>query len=184
MKLSSRLRPPRLFRYGLAGLLLFTACSIEDSLPAPDCSDGGSGLIVAQSVPTASSVPCFDGLPDGWETSSVEISQVGTTIRFDSDRAGRSAAELRFSEECETGPAVQTSTGPNDSTRWEYIERVVPGLRAERYHLFDGGCLRWIFDFNDGAPAGLAVELADNLALLTRAELNQNIRDSFIDEEL
>ena len=65
-----------------------TACSVSETMPMSDCVNGGSSLIVAQSVPTADYVPCLDPLPAGWEKESVEIDQDGTVMTFNSDRAG------------------------------------------------------------------------------------------------
>jgi len=159
-------------------------CSVEQATPYPDCQTGESGLITAQSVPTADLIPCLDSLPEGWRAVNVAIGHSGTVVRFDSDRAGEGAARLEYHDACDIGRAVTVPDDQEDAAAFEYIERLEPGLRAEKYYVFDGGCVWWSFDFDDDVSAVLAVELDDRLTLLTRDALNENIAESFIDEEL
>lgn len=181
----------RTFRHALAataltvvGSLVAGGCSVQETLPAPDCFEGGSGLIVAQSVPTADLVPCLNGLPDGWALDSVTVNQDGTVVRLDSDRAGDEAALLRFVEVCDLGEAIPVPGGLEGAERFELIERVERGFRASRFYVFPGGCAWWEFDFAPGVTSALSVELGDRLQLISRVSLNEGIRESFIDEEL
>jgi hypothetical protein len=164
--------------------LLASACSVEEVLSVPDCQTGGSAFIVAQSVPTGDLVPCFNPLPAGWEVTSVKINQDGSVFRMDSDRAGDDAAVLRYAERCDLDDAVSIPSDQDGADGFEYIERIEPGFRAERYFVFNGGCVWWEFDFDDDAQSGLAIELDNSLVLVTRESLNQSMRESFIDEEL
>lgn len=179
---------PRLRRWATTGALLaggasIAGCSIEDAQPIPDCLEGDSTSIVAQSVPTAQLVPCFDPLPAGWDVENVRIDQEGTIIRFDSDRAGDDAAIFRYADTCELGQAVSAPSEHEGAERYEHIERIDPGFRAQRYYVFEGGCIWWQFDFDDEATAALSIELGDRLRIVTRDDFNDAIRD-FIDEPL
>lgn len=169
----------------LCGLLvLLGSCSVERALPAPDCVRGESGLIVAQSVPGAELVPCLTTLPVGWSVDTVSITEDGTAIVFDSDRAGDNAARLRYDTACEPGDAVSIPSGMAGVLAFEYIERLEPGFRGSRFFRFDGGCVWWRFDFDVGVSAALSIELGNALTLLSRDAINDSIRESFIDEEL
>jgi hypothetical protein len=168
----------------LTVVLIGVACSTEQAMPLPDCFEGGSGLIVAQSVPSADYVPCTEGLPTGWSKASVEIDQDGTVITFDSDRAGTSAARLHFAEICDVGDAVLVPSDKEETVRFDRPERLEPGFREQRYYVFLGGCVWWEFDFDDGVAASLSIELADRVDLISRVDINEGIRQSFIDEEL
>jgi len=161
-----------------------SACSVEEVLPLPNCVDGESALIVAQSVPTAEWIPCLESLPPGWEKTTVNVDEDGTVITFDSDRAGSNAAVVHYFETCELGDSVQVSSEYPNAARFEFIEQVTPGFRATRRYVFEGGCLTWEFDFDDGAPSALSILLVDAFTLYSRADLNENIRTSFIDAEL
>jgi hypothetical protein len=168
----------------VAVLVGAVACSVEEALPAPDCVEGDSALIVAQSVPSAEFVPCLDPLPDGWTVDTVSIDQDGTVIRFDSDRAGSGAAELRYAGTCDVHDAVAVPSEIDGAARFDRPERLEPGFREQRFYVFTGGCVWWEFDFVAGASATLSVGLGDGLELVSRAALNESIRESFIDEEL
>jgi hypothetical protein len=168
----------------VAFLMVAASCSIEDQQGAPRCADGNTSAIAIQSVPTAELVPCFDPLPDGWSVDDVKIDQDGTVIRFDSDRAGDDAAIFHYAETCEPGDAAFVPSEHDGADRYEFIERVDPGFRSQRYYTFEGGCMWWEFDFDNDATAALSIELGDRLVVVTRDAVNESIRESFIDEDL
>lgn len=174
-----------LVRVGLVigSLVALTACSVEQALPPPRC-DGGSSLIVAQSVPTGELIPCFTGLPEGWSFSSVAVDQDGTVVRLDHDRAGTNAANLRYDPSCPIDVAVGVPSSFEGVARFDNIERLQPGFRARIHYQFEGGCVTWIFDFDKDASATESVALEDVLDLVSRDALNDGIREDFMDAEL
>ena len=173
-------------------LALLTGCSVRETLDAPACLTGSSGLITAQSVPGATLVPCLDPLPTGWDVETVQIDQDGTKIVMDSDRAGDAAAVFRFVADCDVGPAISTPTDQVESVtsqridtqRFDHVEEVSPSFREDRYYLFDGGCVWWRFDFDQHVTSTLSVDLGNSLRFITRTALNVNVRESFIDAEI
>lgn len=167
----------------MIGLAVLTACSPRDAMDPPRC-DNGALLVAAQSVPTAELIPCFTGLPDGWSVSTVQVDQDGTVVRLDSDRAGATAATLRFVERCEPGRAVSVPSDLEGAERFDDIERLEPGFRARTFYVYDGGCVTWRFDFDSGASATESVAIEGAVTLVSRDDLNANVRDTFIDEEL
>ena len=165
-------------------VLLAGACSVEQAIGAPNCSEGGSALVVAQSVPTASQIPCLDPLPDGWEVATVNVNQDRTVITLDSDRAGDGAAILRFAHRCDITEAVQAPSDLPAADRYDSITSAAPSFEGARYYVFPGGCVSWTFDFDSGASATEAIAVAGALMLVSREDFNAIIRDSFIDEEI
>ena len=170
-------------------LLLVTAvaaCSVEETMPEPSCEGRrrGSEIIVTQSVPTASLVPCFNGLPDGWDVTSVRVNQDGTRIGLDSDRAGEGAATLRFVDGCDPGLSIEVPSDKRGAASYSYVEQVVPSFRERLFYVFEGGCVIWEFDFDKEVSSTLAVELDESLDLVTRDFVNRNIAENFIDEEV
>ena len=159
-------------------------CSVENTLPPPYCFESGSGLIVAQSVPTASQIPCFGDLPTGWTFGSVLVNEEQTVVRLDSDRVGDGAAVLRLEERCDTTGAVVSPSDQPAAERYDLIERLQPGLRAEQFYVFPGGCVWWTFDFDSGTSATEAVAVDDALELVSRVAINEGLRETFIDEEI
>lgn len=141
-------------------------------------------LIAAQSVPTAQMLPCFTPLPLGWEVETVDITQDGTTIRFDSDRAGHHAAKLVFAETCDITGAAQQPGNQEDVERFALTEQVEPRLRARSFHVFDGGCVTWSFEFGNDVPRSEVDELGETVVLVPRSVVADDVAESFIDREL
>lgn len=159
-------------------------CAVDEVMPAPHCTGSSSVLIAAQSVPDAHLVPCLERLPDGWAVSAVSIDQNETIVRFDSDRAGDDAAVLRYGSSCDVTAATPSASDIAQTERFDEIRRLDPGFRAVRTYVFPGGCISWTFDFADDASATESVAIGNALSMITRRELNEQIRESFLDEEL
>ena len=170
----------------VAAAILATGCALDEALPMSNCDTGGSGLIAAQSVPTAEYVPCLTQLPTGWERQTVRVDQDGMMITLDSDRAGESAARLLYRDSCDVADAVPMPSflSFQGTRRYDRVERLEPGFREQRYYVFDGGCVWWEFDFDDGVSATLAVELGDRLELISREQLSQNVSEDFMEVDL
>jgi hypothetical protein len=199
---------------GLATLFVLASCSVEQTLPPPNCFTNGTGLIVAQSVRSASQVPCLLDLPTGWAVATVQVNEHHSVITLDSDRAGDGAAVLRLEEACDVTDAVsapsdlialgedldidiedneeleklfdsiESEAPPKPAERFDLIERVQPSFRAERFYVFPGGCVSWTFDFDEGTSATESVSIGNALALMSRQKLQDNVREGFIDEEI
>ncbi|MDX2378199.1 MAG: hypothetical protein QNM02_00385 [Acidimicrobiia bacterium] len=178
------LRRTAIITGSIAAGLLAVACSVQETIPAPGCVDGASGLIMAQSVPTASQLPCFTQLPDGWKVVTVNVNQDRTVVTLDSDRAGDGAAVLRFEERCDVGEAVPAPGHLGSAQRYDLVVSAAPSFEGRRYYVFPGGCVWWAFDFDSGTSATEAVALAEALVLISREDLNASVRESFIDEEI
>jgi len=187
---------------GLATLFVLVSCSVEQTLPPPNCSTGGTVLIVAQSVRSASQVPCLLDLPTGWTVATVQVNEHHSVVTLDSDRAGEGAAVLRLEEACDVTDAVSAPNDlialeeddlgmdidaeapPKPAERFDLIERVQPSFRAERFYVFPGGCVSWTFDFDEGTSATESVSIGNALVLTSRQELQEGVSEGFIDEEI
>jgi hypothetical protein len=179
----------RTITISLCLMAALAACSVSETIGHPSCfgdghGDASSGLIAAQSVPTATLLPCFDDLPAGWEVNTVDITQAGTTVVIDSDRAGFTAASLRYLSECDVGDAIATPSDDDRTERFELIRQVSPRFQEDRFYLFEGGCIWWNFDFDVGVPSAMSVELENSLQLIDRDDFNDGLRESFVDEDL
>src|SRR5215207_8780608 len=64
---------------------------------APDCGTGRLLILVAQSVPDATQVPCIATLPAGWEQGSVHVKRHRATFSLDSDLGGDEAVKVTLS---------------------------------------------------------------------------------------
>lgn len=164
--------------------ILVASCSVQDATPSPSCAEGGSVLIAAQSVPSAQMLPCFTQLPLGWEVETVDITQDGTTIRFDSDRAGNQAAKLVFAESCDVTGAAEQPNEQDGVERFTLTEQVDPTLRARSFHVFDGGCATWTFEFGNDVPRTEINQLDATMVLVPRQVVGDDLVQTFVDREL
>lgn len=187
---------------GLATLFVLVSCSVQQTLPPPTCFSGGTHLIVAQSVRSASQIPCLLDLPTGWTVDTVLVNEHHSVVTLDSDRAGEGAAVLRLEEACDVTDAVSAPSDlialeeadlgldidpdppPTRVERFDLIEQVQPSFRAKRFYVFPGGCVSWTFDFDEGASATESVLIGNALALFSRQNLQDMVREGFIDEEI
>ena len=187
---------------GLATLLVPVSCSVQQTLPPPTCFSGGTHLIVAQSVRSASQIPCLLDLPTGWTVATVQVNEHHSVVTLDSDRAGEGAAVLRLEEACDVTDAVLAPSDlialeeadlgleidpdapPNRVERFDLIEQVQPSFRAERFYVFPGGCVSWTFDFDEGASATESLSIGNALVLTSRQVLQEGVREGFVDEEI
>jgi len=105
------------------------------------CTDMEPQLLLAQSVPSASLVPCIEFLPAGWSLGEVAVNDGRSVITLDHDRAGTSAVVVRMAAACETiGPAEVPSREPG-VRRFVRVEPLAGAFSATWYDHFPGGCV-------------------------------------------
>ncbi len=174
------MRPGRPWRGALAlAPLLATAagCGTITQRMAPTCVARGADtlLLMAQSVPTASLVPCIAGYPAGWHFTSVDVRNGRSVFVLDSDRAGTSALRVGFSGRCDVSGATEIPTDEPGTRRFERILSVQDGFRAVRSYQFDGGCATYRLNFRNRSQA-LANEVSVAVSFTSRAALEEATR--------
>jgi membrane-associated phospholipid phosphatase/tRNA A-37 threonylcarbamoyl transferase component Bud32 len=125
----------------------------------PQCDTGDVTVLVAQSVPSATKVPCVASMPAGWSLERVNIRRNRTRYWFDSDQAGESALEVTLQRRsvCDVSRATRVPSDEVGMQRYEQPGRLPPGFKSRRYYLFQGGCVTYDFDFDLEAPASLSL---------------------------
>ncbi len=109
----------------------------------PGASQNGSVLVlIAQSVPSATYIPCVAALPAGWAFGGEDI------------RSGRS-------------PSAPDDPGLR---RFERPTSLPPHYSGLRYYRFPGGCVTYRFAFAPGSSFALALEATDALSFVSRSE--------------
>jgi hypothetical protein len=169
----------------LAAAGLLTGCASDSTAitSPPLCSDRSAGadngvILMAQSVPTASWIPCISGaLPLGWTFHHLDARNGVARFWLDSDRDGQQAVEVRLTESCATGGTTQVPSDRDGMRRLERIDRISPSYAGERYYLFDGGCLTVVFAL-DGNDAGEALALSSQVVgAVARGDLARQVED-------
>jgi serine/threonine protein kinase/membrane-associated phospholipid phosphatase len=137
---------------------------------APTCAENDTLILVAQSVPSASLVPCLDFLPLGWSFDDLRIRDGGTQFYLDSDRAGLHAVVVDLADSCDLSRATQIISDEPGTHRFEEIDSLGTSYHGTRYYTFPGGCVSYDFNFAEGAPISLANEATFALDFYSRAK--------------
>jgi hypothetical protein len=171
-----------------AAAAALTACSSDGPnsaiTGAPLCEEGHDSqagnavILMAQSVPSATWVPCIrTALPLGWSFHHLEASNGEARFWLDSNRDGTRAVEVRLTESCTTAGATVIPSDREGMRRLELVERISPSYTGRRYYLFDGGCLTFTFSL-DGDSPGEGLALASQVVgVVSRADLQEQVRE-------
>jgi hypothetical protein len=149
---------------------------------APLCHDGAEGagdgvILMAQSVPTATQVPCIrTALPLGWTFHHLIARNGGSQFWLDSDRDGQLAIEVRLTPSCDVDGSTEIPTDREGLRRLEGVRQTTPVYVGERYYLFPGGCLTFAFHLGGDTPAeGLALA-TQSIGVVSRDQLRAQVR--------
>jgi hypothetical protein len=180
-------------RVGLAVLTLLFAAVVLNVAGSVLISDGGVEtapiraqalrcepheplLLMAQSVPTASLVPCIEILPAGWslEEDAMVVGNDRSRFTMTSDRGGVLVTELTAS--CDLAGAVELTSERPGARRYVRIERNVTGLAMTRAYTFKGGCVTQRLVAPEASQQQLASEALFAMGFTTRDALAAALR--------
>lgn len=145
-------------------------CSTSDGA-VPGCRDPLRLAVVAQSVPSASYVPCIRDLPPGWTTSGFDPTQDGTSFLLNSDRSPGRPVEVRFTA---TGNVRGASPSPSRAPgvlTYTRLDSISPRFAGTLYDVFPGGCASYRFDFGSGSQIELMEQFEQAVGLYPRQQL-------------
>jgi hypothetical protein len=171
----------------VAGLAL-GGCSSDTTatIEQPTCAAGEDGdasnavILMAQSVPTATWVPCLrSALPLGWSFHHLDARDTVSVFSLDSDRDGTQAIKVRLQESCNTSGSTEIASDREGMDRYERVTRTTPTFEGKRYYVFEGGCITYVFTLSgDSENRGEALALATQaVGAVTRDDLSDQVRD-------
>jgi membrane-associated phospholipid phosphatase/tRNA A-37 threonylcarbamoyl transferase component Bud32 len=130
--------------------------------------------LMAQSVPTASLVPCVRSRPVGWELAEVAVNNGRSLVTLNHDRAGKRALEVRLTAACDPAGAVE---GPSPIAGVRHFQRTGPsaggGFSATWYDQFPGGCVTSQLRLTTDPNGEFAAQAPQVLGFTTRAALHE-----------
>jgi hypothetical protein len=138
------------------------------------CAPNEPLLLMAQSVPTASLVPCIELLPPGWTLGDVVIGNDRSRFTMTSDRGGVLVAELTAS--CDLAGTVELTSERLEARRYLRIERDAAGVTMTRAYTFPGGCVTQRLVAPDASRQQLTGESSSALGFTTRDALAAALR--------
>ncbi len=164
--------------------LLLSGCgTITFGSEAVACAQGDDGtptngvVLMAQSVPTASFVPCLEGMPVGWHFAALDAQSGSARFWLDSDRYGMHAIEVRLTESCDTSGATEIPSERPDMQRMERVTKVHPQFIARRFYVFDGGCITVVFTLSGSDSSEALAVATQGLGVVERDALRDLVRE-------
>ncbi|MGZ8572040.1 MAG: hypothetical protein ACXWW5_07435, partial [Actinomycetota bacterium] len=146
----------------------------------PFCTktDDSFFVLLAQSVPSATELPCVAEFPAGWTFGGSAISRGLARFWLDSDRGGLHAVEVSLRATCDTAGAVEEEPAPDEAGTRVFArpDSLKPSFTGTRFLLFEGGCIGYTFHFGSGAPSTLAIEAVEALSMVPRATVVAEVR--------
>jgi tRNA A-37 threonylcarbamoyl transferase component Bud32 len=130
--------------------------------------------LMAQSVPSASLVPCVRSLPVGWSVANVTVNDGRSVLTLDHDRAGDAALVVRLTAACAPGGAVE---GPSAVAGVRHLQRIESsaggGFSATWYDQFPGGCVTSRLRLTTDPNGEFAAQAPQVLGFTIRAALRE-----------
>jgi tRNA A-37 threonylcarbamoyl transferase component Bud32/membrane-associated phospholipid phosphatase len=127
----------------------------------------------AQSVPSATLVPCVRSLPVGWTLANVAVNDGRSVITLDNDRAGAGVMVVRLTAGCDLRGATQILSAQPGLVRYLLVQRQAPQFSATRFDVFAGGCITTRLTLPAENQTQLINEAAQLLGFTPRQTLQQ-----------
>jgi hypothetical protein len=142
-----------------------------------DCGHLEPLWLMAQSVPSASLVPCVQVLPVGWSVAEVAVNNGRSLITLDHDRGGNAAVVITLTASCDLTRATEVTSEQPGARRYLRMDRAATGSSATRAYTFPGGCVTQ--RFNAAAPSAprMSDTAATDLGFTTRPELREALEE-------
>jgi hypothetical protein len=138
---------------------------------ALSCTDHEPLWLLAQSVPSASQVPCVRSLPAGWTLNNVSVNSGLSVVTLDHDRAGTGALVAELTAACDPRGADEIGSDQAGVRRYQ---RADPSVHSTvRFDVFPGGCLTTKLVAPPEHNAQLTADMSEIVGFTTRQTLQQ-----------
>jgi len=166
----------------VAAALLTAGCSSSIGDPARilPCTPSGDQIdermvLMAQSVPTASAVPCMRTALDDWFLDDMDSSDGYTRIEF-SRLIDQFAFTIELTRTCDHGGATETATDQPGTQRFDEPIRTGGSYRDQRYYLLPGACMSYRFALTGTGAEKAAEDISGAIGFVSRAQLADQVR--------
>lgn len=137
-------------------------------------------MLQAQSVPSASLVPCVSSLPAGWRVVNASEGPMPSAARngwsmFTLRKYLVGDMVVRLSASCDTTGAIQRPSDQPGAQHYERTDQGTSGRAAAWYTVFPGGCVTAQLSWTSPADAGFATEARSIVDFTTRQALQQTL---------
>ena len=148
-----------------------------DEVPGTNCPTETSNQLAAQTVPTASLVPCVSFLGGRWSITSESYTDDGTTISMMMEDAPDIQWSVELAPSCDINQL--TPRGESDgASLFEHEDQSGSSFEREQRLVFDGGCVTSTIDMPERFDRRLVLEDVDEaLMFVDRRALDAQVRD-------
>jgi hypothetical protein len=154
----------------LGAAATLTGCaSFSDTVPG--CGDPLRLAIVAQSVPSASYLPCVRDLQQGWDAAGFNPTRDGTSFLLNSDRSPGQPVTVRLTATCNVSRASPSPARAPGALTYTRLDSISPRFAGRLYDVFPGGCVTYTFDFALGSQIALMDQFEQAIGLYPRQQL-------------
>jgi hypothetical protein len=126
----------------------------------------------AQSVPSASRVPCVRTLP-GWTVEGANATNGWSGFTINHDRAGERAVIVRLTATCDPAGATEVPSDRPGVRHYQRTQRLTGRFAATWYDRFPGGCVTYQLRSTTDIEGTFATEVPLVVRLTTRQVLEQ-----------
>jgi tRNA A-37 threonylcarbamoyl transferase component Bud32/membrane-associated phospholipid phosphatase len=161
------------FQEGVLSIDYREAVETPTTVGSLGCTDLEPQWLLAQSVPSASLVPCLRSLPTGWTLAGVTVNDGRSVIPLSHDRAGTGVLVVRLTAGCDLRGATPVTSDQPQVRRYQRIDRLAPRFEATRFDLFPGGCVTAQASVPAANRAEVTSESATIVGYTTRQALQQ-----------
>jgi tRNA A-37 threonylcarbamoyl transferase component Bud32/membrane-associated phospholipid phosphatase len=141
-----------------------------------DCTQLEPLWLEAQSVPSASLVPCVRTRVPGWTVADVAVNNGRSVITLDHDRAGKGAVVVRLAAGCDTTGTFEMPSPAPGVRRYQRVDQATSAFGATWYHRFPGGCMTYRLHSTRDLEGSFAIELPGLLGFTSRDGLREALR--------
>jgi hypothetical protein len=166
----------------VAAAVLAAGCSSAISTPLRvlPCTPSDDQLdkqlvLMAQSVPTASAVPCLRAELDDWFLDDLDSWDGRTKIEF-SRLIDQVALTIELTATCDRGGATETATDQPGTRRFDERIRTGGTYRDRRFYLLPGACMAYEFELAGTGVEAAAEEISGAIGLVSRDRLADQVR--------
>jgi hypothetical protein len=166
----------------VAAVALATGCSpsIGDPVRILPCTPAEDRLdkrmvLMAQSVPAASAVPCMRVALDDWFLDDLDSWDGGTRIEF-SRLIDQFALTIELTRTCDRGGASETATDQPGTRRFDERIRTGGSYRDRRFYLLPGACMTYTFALTGTGAEQAADDISRAIGLIGRDRLADQVR--------
>jgi tRNA A-37 threonylcarbamoyl transferase component Bud32 len=135
-----------------------------------DCDELDVLWLEAQSVPSASHVPCVRSVPSGWTFGDANARNGWSKYTLN-DVVTAQGLIVRLTASCDTANTIEQPSDQPGVRRYERSTPVPSGPATAWYSVFDGGCVSAEFRSASGVDAALARQASAAVGLVARSEL-------------